>query len=309
MLFLIIPLLLILIQGIFAASETGIISLENTKLARAEREKKKWALRVSKFLARPEQFFSTILICENFIIVIASSLFANFFIGYIGKNGAIVSTILLSVFSLTFGLFIPKSIALSNPIKTMTVLSGFIYYIEIALYPIVYVFAVVAKGLARVLKSGERTDESIYRLDIIYAMSEYEEKASRFAARFFNFSKRIVSEVMIPLEAVFLCEKGAELDALSKSQRRIYTRIPVYQGKRNNIIGVFNIKDYFYTNKISLRKPFFVGINDRCMSIFLTMKQKGEHLAVVRDSKNRTVGIVTLEDLIEELVGEIRDER
>jgi putative hemolysin len=113
---------------------------------------------------------------------------------------------------------------------------------------------------------------------------------------------------MIPLDAVFMCEKGSELDALSRTQKRLYTRIPVFAGKHDNIIGVFNIKDYFYTGTIEPRKPFFVNARDRCMTIFSMMKQKGEHMAVVqRDS--RVVGIVTLEDLIEELVGEIRDER
>jgi CBS domain containing-hemolysin-like protein len=106
-----------------------------------------------------------------------------------------------------------------------------------------------------------------------------------------------------------LCKKGSEIETISKRHKRLYTRIPVYQEKRSNIVGIFNIKDYFYTNKIELRKPFFVSANDRCMLIFMAMKQKGEHMAIVRNDKKSILGIVTLEDLIEELVGEIRDEK
>ena len=83
----------------------------------------------------------------------------------------------------------------------------------------------------------------------------------------------------------------------------------MYENSPENIIGVFNIKDYFYTKKIVLREPFFVNAHDRCMNVFSIMKQKGEHLAIVRDKDEQIIGIVTLEDLIEELVGEIRDER
>ncbi len=308
MLLIIIPLLLIILQGIFTASETGLISIENIKILKAKKEKKDWAMRVSNFLTQPERFFSTILVCENFILVVASTLFAKFFIEHFGDRGVIFSTVILSLFSLTVGLFIPKSIALSFPGKVMSHLSGIIYYLEIIAYPVIYFYAGISRNIARLFTTDTETD-SIRRLDIVYAMSEYEQKASMLAARLFNFSIRTVSDVMIPLDAVFSCEKGSELEAISKKQKRIYTRVPVYQKERNNIIGIFNIKDYFYTNEIALREPLFVNSHERCMSIFSIMKQKGEHMAIVRDDSKQILGIVTLEDLIEELVGEIRDEK
>jgi len=305
---LLIPLVLIALQGIFTASETGLISLENITVLKAKRENKKWAILVSYFLSRPEHFFSTILVCENFILVVASTLFAKFFIEHFGNNSVVFSTIILSLFSLTIGLFIPKSIALSRPSMVMKYLSIVIYYIEIITYPIIYFYATISKAVAYLFRSDTK-GESIKRLDIIYAMGEYEDKASKLAARLFNFSKRVVADVMIPMDAVFFCEKGHEREALSKKHKRIYTRIPVYEKNRDNIVGIFNIKDYFYTSSIKLRKPFYVNAHERCMSIFSTMKQKGEHMAIVRGENNRILGIVTLEDLIEELVGEIRDER
>ena len=308
MLFLIIPLLLIIFEGIFTASETGLVSIENIRVFKAKKEKKKWAIRVSNFLSSPESFFSTINIWENIILVLSSTLFAKFFIEHFGDNGVFLATVILSIYSLTVGQFIPKSIALSNPDKIMMSLSGVIYYTKIITYPVVYLYANISKAIARIFKSDTETD-SISRSDIIHAMGEYEKESSRLAARLFNFSKRVVSEVMIPLNAVFSCKKGYELEALSNKHKRIYTRIPVYIKRLDDIIGVFNIKDYFYTDKIILRKPFFINANERCMSIFSTMKQKGEHMAIVRDDNNRVLGIVTLEDLIEELVGEIRDER
>ncbi len=307
MIYLIVPLLLVILQGFFAASETGLISLEKTRVLKAKREKKLWAIRVSYFLSHPERFFSTILVSENFIIVVASTLFAKFFIDQFGDNGAIISTIVLSLFTLTVGLFIPKSIALSYPGRVMGYLANPIYYHEIITYPIVSLYASISKGLGHLLRIKTGTD-LIRRMDIIHAISEYEEEARKFASRLFNFSKRTIGEIMIPLETAFTYEKGTELKTLTSKNKRIFTRIPIYQNKRSNIIGVFNIKDFFYEGEIVLREPFFITISDRCMTIFTTMKQKGEHMAIVRDNQGTVVGIVTLEDLLEELVGEIRDE-
>ncbi|KPK72786.1 hypothetical protein AMJ87_03655 [candidate division WOR_3 bacterium SM23_60] len=306
MLLLIIPLVLIILGGLFSASETGLVSIENIKVLGAVREKKRWAKRTKHFLAKPERFFSTILVCENFILVIASTLFAKFFIDLIGEQGVFVSTCIITFVSVTIGQFVPKSFALSYPTRTMSLVSNLIYYLELITYPIVSLYAYVSHVLAGLFKS-ETEGDSIRQLDIVHAMSEYEEKTSRRAALLFNFSRRRVEEVMIPLTAVFMCERGSELTALSQEQKRLYTRIPVFEGKRNNIIGVFNIKDYFYTGTIQLRKPLFVNARDRCMTIFSIMKQKGEHMAIVHGD-GHVIGIVTLEDLIEELVGEIRDE-
>jgi len=158
MIYLILPILLIIAQGVFTASETGFISISKMRVLRAKQEKKIWAIRMSNFLATPERFFSTINVCENFILVVASTLFAKFFIENLGDNGVIFSTILLALFSLTIGQFIPKSITLSNPDKTMIFLSEIIYYAEIITYPIVHFYANLSKGIAYLFKSKTKTD-------------------------------------------------------------------------------------------------------------------------------------------------------
>ena len=305
---LLIPLLLIMMQGLFTATETAVLSIEKSLLGRAKHEKKKWAMRTHKLLVNPDRFFSTILICEDLLLVVASTLFARFFLIYFGKNSIIFSTILLSFFSLVVGQYIPKSIALLIPEKTLVVSSRAIYFIEIVLTPIVFLFSVIARGIAFLFRTKTRTDV-IRHSDIVFAMSEYEKEASKLTSRLFNFSRRTVVEVMIPLNAVNLCRKGDELRVFSRGLGRLFTRIPVYDGNSDNIVGIFNIKDYLYTDNLVLRPPFHVNVNDRCMSLFLTMKEKGEHIAVIRDDRNKILGIVTLEDLIEELVGEIRDEK
>ena len=114
-----IPFLLSISIGIFTASETGLVSVEKIKILKAKREKKRWAMRLYRFLETPERFFSTVSVCENFIIVVAATLYAGFFVDLMGENGIIISTITLSLFSLFFGQFVPKSIALAHPMKIM----------------------------------------------------------------------------------------------------------------------------------------------------------------------------------------------
>ena len=300
-------LVLIIAQGIFTAGETGFLSVEKVMVAKAKKENKRWAKNMSYFLATPERFFSTILVSEDFMLVIASTLCAQFFVGHFGEHWAIVSTILVALISLTIGQFIPKSIALANPYATVTLLGEIIFYTEILTYPVVSLFAALSRGIAHLYK-GARKKDVIRRLDIVHAISEYEKKTSKLAIRLFNFPRITVADIMIPLDRVFLCAQGTELETIRNARDKIYTRIPVYDKVVENIIGIFNIKDYFYTDQIVLRTPLFVNLNERGVAIFSLMKQKGEHMAIVRDG-SRVLGIVTLEDLIEELVGEIRDER
>ena len=302
------PILLIIFQGLFNAGETAVLSIEKSRLGLARREKRLWAIRTHNFLASPDRFFTTINVCDDLLLVIAATLFAQFFIIHFGNNAIILSTIILSLFSLIVGQYIPKSIALANPEKTMIFLNGPIFFFETLIFPIVYLFSKISREIAHLLGSRSKTDV-IRHSDIIYAMSEYEKDASKLATRLFGFSKRTVTDVMIPLNAVFAVKQGNELEAISEGVERLYTRIPVCEDKKDNIVGIFNLKDYFYNDRLILRPPLFVNAKERCMKIFLTMKEKGEHMAIVRDDEKHVQGILTLEDLIEELVGEIRNEK
>jgi len=302
--FLIIPFLLVILQGVFAATETAAISLEKSFLGRARRENKKWAIRTHNLLREPDRFFATILVCEDFFLVVAATLFAQYFIMHFGNRSVFFSTLIISFASFFLGQYLPKMVALAVPDRIMMVLSEPIYLISLVTLPVVYFFSTIAKTIARLFNSKNRMD-AIRRSDIVYALSEYERECSRIASRLFNLSKRTVSEVMIPISAVHIARKGRELETLGFKT----TRLPVYDDENRTIVGIFNVKDYIFTGKFKLRPPYYVRAADRCLPVFLAMKEKVEHLAIVRDDSEAPIGIVTLEDLIEELVGEIRDEK
>jgi CBS domain containing-hemolysin-like protein len=291
-------------QGVFAAVETAATSIEKSFLGKARNEQKKWAIRTHALLQKPDRFFATILVCEMFMLVVSATMVTQYCLVHFGGNFVFISTIILALTSFFIGQFIPKISALAVPARIMRALSGPVWVIEAVVGPVVYLFSKFAKAAALVFRS--RTGADVIRsTDIVYALSEYEKESSLIASRLFNFSKRIVAEVMIPLQAVHVSQKGRELEALTWK----VARLPVYDEENRSIVGIFNCKDYLYTGKVKLRLPYYVRNSDRCLPVFLAMKEKAEHLAIVRDDNRAPLGIVTLEDLIEELVGEIRDEK
>lgn len=301
---LIVPFILVILQGVFAATETAAISIEKSYLGKARSEQKKWAIRTHALLQKPDRFFATILVCEMFMLVVSATMFTQYCLIRFGGNSVFISTIILALTSFFIGQFIPKIAALAVPAWIMRALSGPVWIIEAVVGPVVYIFSTFAKAAAFVFRS--RTGADVIRsTDIVYALSEYEKESSLIASRLFNFSKRVVAEVMIPLRAVHVSKKGRELEALTWK----VARLPVYDEENRSIIGVLNCKDYLYSGKVKLRPPYYVRNTDRCLPVFLAMKEKAEQLAIVRDDNGVPLGIVTLEDLIEELVGEIRDEK
>ena len=301
-------LFIILLMGIFTASETAFLCIDKARVFYATEQKKVWAMITIKFIEKPAEFFSTILVCEDFLIVIASNLLALFIISNYGENWVFLSTILLSFFSLIFGQLIPKSIALLYPEKTLNVTTRIILFFRVVLMPIVALFAGISEGLASLLKNRPKS-AIIRHQDIVFAISEYEKDTSLLAARLFDFSNRKVYEIMVPITMTVKCGRDDDFQRFCFESRKIFRYIPIYEGEKNNIIGVVNTRGYFLNDKVEIRAPFFVNENERCMQTFLKMKKNREYIAIVQNDNKEVTGIVTIYELIEELVGAIREER
>jgi putative hemolysin len=308
MLLLLISLLLVLLIGIFAASETSFLSIDKTKVLYEADEKRTWALITKKFFDRPAQFFSAILVCEDFLIVIASNLSALYFVKNFGENWVFLSTIILSFISLIFGQLLPKSIALIYPEKTLNITARIVYLLRIFLAPIVYLFSGISEMLANIFKGPSKT-VLLRHQDIVFAISEYEKDTSLLAARLFDFSRRKVSEIMVPITMALTCKKGEDFQRFCLESKKLFRYIPIWDEENKTVIGVINTKEYFFTGQLNLRRPFYVNEDERCMQVFLRMKERGEHLGIVKDEKDNITGIITIYDLIEELIGAIREER
>ncbi len=308
MLLVLLALILVLLMGIFTSSETAFLCVDKTKVLYLAEEKKTWAMITKNFIQNPAGFFSTILVCEDFLIVIASNLMAIYFINNHGENWVFLSTILLSFFSLIFGQLIPKSIALLHPEMTLAITTRMIVFFGTLLLPVVALFAGISQSLASLFKTHS-IGNIIRHQDIVFAISEYEKDASLLAARLFDFSKRKVSEIMVPINMALICRKGEDFNKFCLASDRIFRYIPVLDVEKDEVVGIINTKEFFFDRKVKIKAPFFVDEKEKCMQVFLKMKERGEHLAVVQSEKQKSIGIVTIYDLIEELVGAIREEK
>ncbi len=304
MIYLLLPVLLTLLMSIFTATETAAISVEKSRLGRESNAGFQWAKRTLKFLDHPDRFFSTILVCEDFMLVLSSTLFAHYCITRWGSASVVVATIVMTLVSFIISQYAPKMIALSAPVAVLKWFSAPVSIAGSLMLPAVIFYSLIANRIARFFPRREKAD-STRRSDIVHALGEYEKESSLIASRLFYFSKRTMAEVMIPMKSVHRCAPGKELDSL----RWKVTRVPVMDETNDRPIGIFNVKDYFFTGRCRLRKPLFVKTDDRCMPVFILMKKTVEHMAIVLDHGQRPVGIITMEDLIEELVGEIREEK
>ncbi len=300
--------LIVLMIGIFTASETAFLCIDKTKVSYARAQKKVWAIITSRFIERPAEFFSTILVCEDLLIVIASNLLALFFINGYGKQWVTLATIILSAFSLIFGQLIPKSIALIYPEKTLSVSVRIIQLFRIILLPVVALFAGISSGIAGLFKS--HSDSAIIRhQDIVSAIGEYERDTSFLAARLFDFSKRKVGDIMVPIAMTVKFRIDDNFRQFCVGSKKIFRYIPVYEGESNNIVGVISTRDYLFNDRVTMKEPFFVSESEKCMHTFMKLKKNDEYIAIVRNNNKEVTGIITIYDLIEELVGAIREEK
>jgi len=300
-------ILAILFQCIFTASETSLVRLDRQRLKELARSGVRWAKSAIYFLDHPDEFFTIILVCEDLALVAASILLTTFFVESFGEQSTVFAIVSLSLFSLLVGQYLPKAVALILPEQVMSLFANFLMLLKSVLIPISLPFTFLSKIIYRRSKTS---DYPFRRRDIVTALDEVERSASRILARLFAFHETKVDDVMIPIDKVVALPETVTLEQIKQRNllQRPYTRIPVYRDDPREFSAVLNLKDVIYHGRIRLRPVPTIPSGMRAMPLFKIMKEEGEHMAIILDEHGKTRGIITLDDLIEELVGEIRDE-
>jgi len=311
---LLIGFLLILASGFFAGSETAVYRSNWIRLTNWAGHNIAGAKRALQFLDRRESTVVVTLVGTNLCVVFATELFSHFFEARLGPASATLAAVIVIVLTIMLGEYIPKTVAQAFPDRWLrqTVLPLSLSRLLFA--PAVFVLSGIAKLLAAPLAgSGQRF--TLTRQDFLAALQrrDPEPGSPRFVtnivSRLFRFSAMKVSEVSIPLTQVKAVPHNAGLsDVLAVIREHGYSRIPVYQGDLANMVGVIVAKDLLSAPAWRIRKMPRVAATDRAMEVLRGMQRRGEHLAVVENAEHGVTGIVSLEDLLEELVGEIRSE-
>ena len=337
---LIILVILILLNAYFAASEIAFISLNDAKIEKQAKEGNKKAKQIEKMLKEPSKFLATIQIgitlagflssafaSETFADMLApvlNSWIPSVSIGVWKSISIIIITIILSFFTLVFGELVPKRLAMKHYEKISFATIGVIRAISIVTAPFVKLLTVVTNAISRIFGVGENEEETVTEEEIKMMVNQGEEKGTikeeekELINNVFEFNDITVSEIMRHRKDIFAVDINISndelLDELSKEEYR-YSRIPVYDETIDEVKGILYVKDVLKNiNKKSFRvknlmkEAYFVSQNRLINEVFKELQKNKMQIAIIVDEYGGTAGLVTMEDILEELVGDIYDE-
>lgn len=318
---------LILLSGFFSAAETALMSLNKIKIKQLVEDGVKGAKEIQEITDNPSEILSTILVCNNIVNILASSIstviFINLFVGFGAGVATSISTLVLTIVILIFGEITPKTIAVIKAEKLAFALYKPLKLVLVLLKPIVFIFSKISKFIMLIFGIKEQelhtniTEEELKSI-VSFSQEEgvLEVEDKKLIYNVFEFGDLKVKDVMIPRVDMITLSKNSTYDeivSVFKTER--FSRVPVYKDNIDNIIGVINIKDLFFIDKEDdfvidkyIRDVHSTHEYKKIRDLFNEMKKKRNHMAIVRDEYGGTIGLVTIEDLIEEIVGDIEDE-
>ncbi len=317
--------ILLLIGALTAASETSIIASSIIKLRRLAADNSKAARIILKILETPERFFGTILVANNIVDALIASIVTVIVISFTGQSshGIIIATIIASFLIIVFEVA-AKTLSAKNPVRISLSLARAVKYLIFILSPAVRALSVITNFIVNLLGGKTKGSASLVVEDEIKALIRIGEEESprhkdkyKMLSKVFEFSEAVVKTVMVPKDKMVCIDADDNIDdILDKALESGYSRIPVYKAKPDNIIGVINMKDLL---NLSLNRGLVIlhdiiyppirVLDSKNVAELLKEFQKGHtHLAIVVDSEGNIQGMVTMEDLLEEIVGEIQDE-
>lgn len=320
--------ILILLSAFFSASEAALLSVSRIKLTSLINEKSNVAKKVLNLKHEPNKFISALLIGNNIVNVLATSLFTRLLIEIVGPDkGVLLSTIIISIVIIIFGEMIPKSIGATNSLKASIIVYYPVTFFIYLFYPIVFLLTKLSQVVLKLLgikKSAKDLMLSQEELETVIEASHEEgliEKEEReLIESVFEFRDTKVYEIMVPrVDMVSIDIKDGISEFLKVIGNTGYSRIPIYDDSIDNIIGILYAKDVMRRigrgeniEKVNIReimrKAEFVPDSKKVDELFKEMREKKQHMMIVVDEYGGVCGLITLEDIIEELVGEIQDE-
>ena len=336
---LVILAILILLNAYFAATEIAYISLNDAKISKQAKEGNKKAKQIEKMLKEPSKFLATIQIGITLAGFLSSAFASDAFaddLAPILNNwfplisldiwkgiAIIIITMILSFFTLVFGELVPKRLAMKYYEKIAYATIGVIKTISIFTLPFVKLLTISTNMISKIFGVSEAEEEIVTEEEIKMMIDEGEENGTieqeekELLNNVFAFNDIIVSEVMTPRTDIFAIEIDEDInELLDKIDEYKYSRIPVYEDNIDNIEGILFIKDILkvikdgrYINiREIMREPYFIPESKEIDELFRELQKSKQQMAIVIDEYGGTAGLITMEDIIEELMGNILDE-
>ena len=314
--------LLLSASAFFSSAETALMTSNKLRIRNLAENGDKRAEKVLEITANTDKMLSAILIGNNIVNLSASALSTTLTLKMFGSSLVGIATGILTFLILVFGEITPKNVASKNAENIALKYIGIISLLVVILTPVIYVVNKVA-GIVISLFVKNNDDNNMVTEDELRAMVEVshedgviEKEEKKMIVNVVDFGDTVAGDIMLPrVDMVMVSVESSYEEILKIFREERYTRIPVYEESPDNVIGILNVKDFLliedkenFSVKEHLREPLYTYEYKKTSSLMVDMRKTGANIVIVLDEYGTTVGLITLEDMLEEIVGEIRDE-
>lgn len=315
--------LLLLLSSFFSSAETAFTTVSRIRMRTLAESGNKKATRVLTITDDMHQMLSAILIGNNIVNLSASSIATALAIKLFGSMGAGIATGILTLLILIFGEISPKTIATVHADKIALAYASVIYGLMRLLNPVIFIINHLSMGFLKLLrfnpnaaKTAMTEEEFKTIVDVGHETGVLENSEHEMINNVFDFGDSLAKEIMIPrIDMTFARIDSSYQELIAIFREDKFTRLPVYEESTDNVVGIINMKDLLlcddkqnFSVKDLIREPYFTYEQKNTSELFLEMQKNSINIAIVLDEYGVTAGMITLEDLLEEIVGEIRDE-
>lgn len=316
-------IILLCLSAFFSSSETALTTVNQIRMRTLADNGDKRAARVLHVTGNPGKMLSAILIGNNIVNLSASSISTSLAIHLFGNTGAGIATGILTFLILIFGEVTPKTMATIKADSMSLTVAAPIGFLMKILTPVIFIINKLSLGLMFLLhvniKDAQKkmTEEELRTIvDVSQENGVIEHEERDMIHNLFDFGDAEAKEIMVPrIDMTFVQADATYQEVLDIFRQDMFTRLPVYEDSTDTVIGIINMKDFLLQNDTPefsvrnlLREPYFTYEHKNTADLFLEMRKSSISLAIVLDEYGVTAGLITLEDLLEEIVGEIRDE-
>ena len=320
---LLILVILLALSAFFSSSETALTTVNKIRVRNLAEAGDERAITLSKVIEQQGKMLSAILIGNNIVNLSASSLLTTLTIKLFGNTAVGLATGVLTLLILVFGEITPKTLSTISAESIALRSAGIIYALMCVLTPVIVVVNKLSMGVLLLMKVDPNKKQEMITEDELRTIVEVsheegviETKEKKMINNVFDFGDSVAKDVMVPrIDMVFVDVHATYDELLEIFRKEKYTRIPVYEETTDNVIGIINVKDLLlienhkeFSIRDYLRQPLYTYEYKKTSELMVEMQKTFNNLVIVLDEYGATAGLVTLEDMLEEIVGEIRDE-
>lgn len=312
--------ILILVGGVFSAAETAYSYCNRTRMKTLAADGDKASGRVCRILDNYDRTIVTLLIVINIIHITAAAVSAVLFASWMGEVGAVISTVVLTILMFVFSETIPKNIARANSDSLSVALSVPVLVLSYILVPLSTIFTLLGKGIKKIFGRGKKQpsiteDEFSEIITEVVENTEgvLEPEEGKIIQSAIEFTDITVKEVMTDIDKVVGISKNASLEKIKNCVLSCnYSRIPIYDGSPENIVGILRANEFLESLlkkgkkkdiKSFITPPYRIKEGTLIYSVFEEMTKRRRHMSVVIDDDGKTIGVVTMDDILSEIIG------